>query len=69
LPRPFRTFAYPLPPLIYLALTAWTLCFVMINKPVEALFGVGIIASGLAFYWLTTKMGERVLTPGKTSQL
>jgi hypothetical protein len=41
----------------------------MINKPVEALFGVGIIASGLAFYWLTTKMGERVLTPGKTSQL
>ncbi len=55
LPRPYRTFAYPIPPLIYLALTGWTLYFVLTNKPTEGLFGFGIIASGLLFYFLSTK--------------
>lgn len=53
LPRPYRTFAYPLTPLIYLALTGWTLTFVLVNKPTEALFGVGVIGAGLIFYWLS----------------
>ncbi|MCH8308292.1 MAG: amino acid permease [Proteobacteria bacterium] len=53
LPRPYRTFAYPLTPLIYLALTGWTLTFVLINKPVEGLFGLGIITAGLLFYFLS----------------
>jgi APA family basic amino acid/polyamine antiporter len=51
--RPYRTFAYPLTPLIYLALTGWTLTFVLINKPVEGLFGLGIISAGLIFYFLS----------------
>ncbi|MDH3647367.1 MAG: amino acid permease [Gammaproteobacteria bacterium] len=55
LPRPYRTFAYPLPPLIYLALTGWTLTFVLINKPVEGLFGLGIIAAGLVFYLVSSE--------------
>ncbi len=53
LPRPYRTFLYPIPPLIYLALTGWTLWFVLLNKPVEGLFGLGIIATGLIFYFLS----------------
>ena len=53
LPRPYRTFAYPLAPLIYLALTGWTLTFVLINKPVEGLFGLGMIGAGLIFYFLS----------------
>jgi APA family basic amino acid/polyamine antiporter len=55
LPRPYRTFAYPLTPLIYLALTGWTLAFVLINRPVEALFALGVIAVGLVFYALFPK--------------
>lgn len=55
LPRPYRTFLYPLPPLIYLALTGWTLWFVLISRPVEGLFGLGIISTGLAFYFFTTR--------------
>ena len=50
LPRPYKTFLYPLPPLIYLALTGWTLYFVLMNRPVEGLFGLGIITAGLVFY-------------------
>ncbi len=55
LPRPYRTFAYPVPPLLYLALTGWTLYFVLVNKPTEGLFGLGLIASGLAFYFLSAR--------------
>lgn len=53
LPRPYRTFMYPVPPLIYLALTGWTLYFVLVNRPVEGLFGLGIIVAGLVFYFLS----------------
>ncbi|HJN94178.1 MAG TPA: amino acid permease [Gammaproteobacteria bacterium] len=55
LPRPYRTFLYPLTPLIYLALTGWTLGFTLINRPVEGLFSLGIIGSGLIFYFLTSR--------------
>ena len=55
LPRPYRTFAYPLTPLVYLALTGWTLAFVLVNKPVEGLFGLGVVASGLLFYLVSVR--------------
>ncbi len=55
LPRPYRTFGYPVTPLLYLALTGWTLAFVLVNKPVEGLFGLGVIASGLVFYFISAR--------------
>ena len=55
LPRPYKTFMYPITPLIYLALTGWTLWFVLISRPVEGLFGLGIIGSGLLFYFLALR--------------
>ena len=51
--RPYRTFAYPITPLVYVALTGWTLTFVLTSKPVEGLFGLGIIGIGLIFYSLS----------------
>lgn len=62
LPRPYRTFLFPLPPLIYLALTGWTLWFVLMNRPVEGLFGLGVIASGLLFYFLS-----RLIRPARAT--
>jgi APA family basic amino acid/polyamine antiporter len=55
LPRPYRTFLYPLTPLLYLALTGWTLTFVLLNKPTEGMFGLAIIAAGLVFYFVSEK--------------
>ncbi len=52
LPRPYRSFAYPLTPLVYLMLTGWTLTFVLLNRPLEGLFGLAVIGAGLAFYFL-----------------
>jgi APA family basic amino acid/polyamine antiporter len=53
LPRPYRTFGYPVTPLVYLALTGWTLTFVLVNRPVEGIFGLAVIIGGLSFYLFT----------------
>ena len=58
--RPYRTFLYPLPPLIYLSLTGWTLYFVLANRPLEGLVGLGIIASGLIIYFLSLVRSRRI---------
>lgn len=55
LPRPYRTFAYPLTPAIYLSLNGWTLIWVLLNKPAEGWFGLGIILVGLLVYGLTSR--------------
>ena len=58
LPRPYRTFAYPVTPVILL-LMGWTLAFVLISRPTEALFGLALIASGVVFYWLASGESAR----------
>jgi APA family basic amino acid/polyamine antiporter len=58
LPRPYRTFGYPLTPLIYLGLTAWTLIFVVINRTQESLMGLGVIVVGLIVYALLPKQQQ-----------
>ncbi len=55
LPRPYRTFAYPLTPLLFLVLTAWTIVFVISHNPKEALFGLGLIVGGIVIYILSNR--------------
>ncbi len=55
LARPYRTFAYPITPIIYLVLMGWTLGYVFYQRPTEGLFGLGIIASGVVFFLLSTR--------------
>ena len=57
LPRPYRTWLYPLPPLIFLALTAWTLVYIVLQRPVEALMCLGIVISGAIFYQISRSLG------------
>ena len=58
LERPYRSFLFPLPPIIFLTLTGWTLGFTLIMRPVEALFSIGVIGIGLIFYYITSKNSE-----------
>ena len=53
LPRPFRVTFYPFVPLIFLAITGWTLTYVVIQKPIEALISFMIVVTGAAVYLLT----------------
>lgn len=55
LERPFRTPLFPLTPLIYLAVTGWTLVYAAIARPVEVAFAAALIAAGLAVYAATCR--------------
>ncbi len=53
LKRPYRTWLYPLPPLIYLGVTSWTLFYILINRPYEALMSIAIMLTGVVFYFFS----------------
>ncbi len=60
LQRPYQTWLYPLTPIIYLAITGWTLIYILLDHPVEALVGISIIGSGAVFYLLTLWFGRQL---------
>ncbi len=64
LPRPYRTVLYPLPPLLFLGVTGWTLGYILMERPVEGLWGLAIVASGAVFYLLTRWIGK-LRPPGR----
>ena len=55
----YRTFGYPFTPLIYLVLMAWTLTFILINRPQEGWAGLGIITAGVLLYLVSEKLNRR----------
>jgi APA family basic amino acid/polyamine antiporter len=50
LERPYRTWLYPLPPLVFLGITSWTLVYIAIQRPLEALISLGVVVSGALLY-------------------
>ena len=55
LPRPYRTWGYPVTPLIFLAISLWILFFQFRDKPRESLAGLATMALGLIIYFLSPK--------------
>jgi len=53
--RPYKTWGYPLTPIIFLGISIWLIVFVIIDKPIIALAGLGTIAVGLSLYYFTLK--------------
>ena len=62
LPRPYRAWGYPITPLIFLALSVWTLIFIFREKPIESRYGLATVASGLVFYFVVQKRRPSVPT-------
>ncbi len=57
----YKTFGYPVTPIIFLALTSWMLFFTMKEHPRESLLGFGTILAGSVVYFLkkpTTSIHE-----------
>jgi APA family basic amino acid/polyamine antiporter len=50
LERPYRVFAYPLPPLLFLALAAWMIVFTLMQRPWSAGAAVATLAAGFVLY-------------------
>ncbi|MEZ5559334.1 MAG: amino acid permease [Pseudomonadales bacterium] len=59
LPRPYRTLGYPVTPIVFLLLTAWTLTYILLQRPQEGLMGLAIVGSGALFYGVTVWLGQR----------
>jgi len=59
LPRPYKTWGYPVTPLVFLAISAWMLAYVWREHPSESLWGLATMALGLAIYFLAPPQPPR----------
>jgi APA family basic amino acid/polyamine antiporter len=57
LPRPYRTWGYPVTPLIFLAVSLWMLCHLLEDPSTRepSLWGLATALLGLVFYYLSPK--------------
>ncbi len=55
LPRPYKTWGYPITPLIFLAISLWMMVHIIRANPTESLAGAITMALGLAVYFLSPK--------------
>ncbi len=59
LPRPYKTWLYPVPPILFLGLIGWTLFYIFIEKPQEAIMSLILIALGAIFYFVSIRLGRK----------
>lgn len=49
--RPYRTLGYPIIPMIYILISTIFVINTLIEKPIQALAGLGLTLMGFIFYW------------------
>jgi len=64
--RPYKTWGYPLVPILFVVVTAWLILTTIKNAPVQSLIGLVIIATGLPVYWYWSS--RKVTGPGLADQ-
>ena len=50
-PRPYRVVGYPVVPVLFVGFCAGLVVMTLVSQPREALTGLGLMATGLPFYW------------------
>jgi APA family basic amino acid/polyamine antiporter len=60
LARPYRVWAYPLPPIIFSIITVWMMFYLLRSKPIESLAGLATALVGLLLYFCTAKRPSRL---------
>jgi len=55
IPRPYRVWAYPLPPLIFAAITIWMMIYLLRSNPAESLSGLVTMLAGVLLYFFAGK--------------
>lgn len=62
-PRPYRTWGYPLTPIIFIVFAAWLVINTIVATPRDSAIGAGLILLGLPGYWYwktrDTRNGKR----------
>jgi APA family basic amino acid/polyamine antiporter len=59
LPRPYKVWAYPLPPLVFSAITIWMMAYLLRSNPTESLAGLATMTVGLILYVFTRPTGTK----------
>jgi len=54
-PRPYKAWGYPVIPGLFILFCVALIIITLMAKPREALIGLGLMASGLPFYWYWTR--------------
>jgi APA family basic amino acid/polyamine antiporter len=57
--RPYRTWGYPVVPILFLIVAGMLLVNTVLTTPRQALTGVGLIALGLPVYWYWARCNQR----------
>jgi len=55
LPRPYRVWAYPLPPLIFATIAIWMMVYLLRSNPTETLFALATMSGGFVLYFFGGK--------------
>lgn len=64
LERPYKTFGYPVTPILYILVSLWFMWFIIKDKTTESLIGIGLVLVGLAVYFIAdsyTKTSKKQL--------
>jgi APA family basic amino acid/polyamine antiporter len=56
LERPYKTWGYPVTPVIFLAINIWILIYGLIFRPSESLAGIGFTLAGVAVYFINKRI-------------
>jgi basic amino acid/polyamine antiporter, APA family len=59
LARPYRVWAYPMPPIIFVVITLWMMFYLLRWKTIESLAGLATALVGLLLYFCTRKRPQR----------
>jgi basic amino acid/polyamine antiporter, APA family len=57
--RPYRVWAYPLPPIIFIVITLWMMSYLLRWKTIESLAGLATALVGLLLYFCARKQPQR----------
>jgi APA family basic amino acid/polyamine antiporter len=58
LARPYRAWGYPITPLAFLTLTAFMLYYLVVNRPLQSLGGLALMAAGLVIYYASNLLSN-----------
>jgi APA family basic amino acid/polyamine antiporter len=59
LPRPYRVWAYPVTPLVFLGVTGFMMYYLISERPLQSLASLGLMASGLVLFFLSRRDAVR----------
>ncbi len=57
-PRPYRTFGYPLTPLVFIGISGWFVLNTLLERPVQAGAGLALLLLGLPVYFYFKKVAR-----------